>query len=142
MKTVIDAVNEFKGKWPYNDSIVVYFTKGANGYGFYSKGYRDNAESAITSEKFNELVSQMETNFGRVTHGEHYDYIHASKVLLTKDLDKELGMDIDWSKAPDGATHYDVSPDVYPWIKEDDNGNKFWHHNEWVNYIQDRKSVV
>lgn len=42
--------------------------------------------------------------------------------------------DIDWSKAPEGATHYDISSDVYPWIKEDDNGNKFWHHNEWVKY--------
>tara|TARA_R110000772_G_scaffold246644_1_gene360356 strand:- start:49 stop:615 length:567 start_codon:yes stop_codon:yes gene_type:complete len=50
------------------------------------------------------------------------------------DAVNELDMDI-WKNAPEGATHYDVSPDVYPWIKEDDNGNKFWYHNEWVNYI-------
>jgi len=45
--------------------------------------------------------------------------------------------EIDWSLAPEGATHYDTRIDVYPWLKEDDNGNKYWHHSQWVNYAND-----
>jgi len=44
---------------------------------------------------------------------------------------------IDWSLAPEGATHYDTRIDVYPWLKADDNGNKFWHLDMWVNYAND-----
>lgn len=36
--------------------------------------------------------------------------------------------------APEGATHYDTSPDVYPWLKKDQNGNKYWHNNHWTTY--------
>jgi len=45
--------------------------------------------------------------------------------------------DINWDEAPEGATHYDTRPDVYPWLKEDDNGNKYWHFDRWVTYIND-----
>ena len=43
----------------------------------------------------------------------------------------------DWELAPEGATHYDTRQDRYPWLKADDNGNKFWHVNCWVNYAND-----
>ena len=45
--------------------------------------------------------------------------------------------DINWESAPEGATHYDTREGVYPWLKEDDNGNKYWHFNCWVNYAND-----
>jgi hypothetical protein len=85
MKAVIDAVNGLKGDWPYNDSIVMYFTKGADGYGFYSKVYRGNIEIAITSEQFNDIVSQMETNFGECNPINVSHYKLTDKVLLTKE---------------------------------------------------------
>jgi hypothetical protein len=59
MKTVIDAVNEFKGIWPYNDSLVMYFFSGANGYGYYSKEADYNGVTAFTSEKFNKCVDEL-----------------------------------------------------------------------------------
>jgi len=89
MKTTYDAVNEFKGEWPCNDSIVMYFTKGANGCGFYSKFYRDNIESAVTDEEFNDLVLQMETNFGRWSEIAIQAWKDGDKELLTKST-KEL----------------------------------------------------
>jgi hypothetical protein len=45
--------------------------------------------------------------------------------------------DINWDEAPEGATHYDTRIDVYPWLKEDDNGNQYWHHGRWVSYGND-----
>ena len=48
-----------------------------------------------------------------------------------------MGIVIDWDSGPEGATHYDTRVDVYPWLKADDNGNKFWHVNCWVKYAND-----
>ena len=69
MKTVMDAVNEFKGEWPYSDSIVMYYYAGTNGYGFYSRTSKSFRATGFTSECFNDLVSQLSTNFGLVTTG-------------------------------------------------------------------------
>jgi len=82
MKTLIDAVNEFEGEWPCNDSIIMYFTKG-----FYSKFYRDNIESAVTDEEFNDLVSQMKTNFGECIPYAEYktEYARKEKVIIMLD---------------------------------------------------------
>lgn len=68
MKTVINAVNEFKGVWPYSDSLVMYYFSGTNGYGYYSKESDYNGVTAFTSEKFNQCVDEMATNHGRHPH--------------------------------------------------------------------------
>jgi len=39
--------------------------------------------------------------------------------------------DIDWSKAPEGATHYDTAHDVYPWIKCQGDSVYFWYVDVW-----------
>jgi hypothetical protein len=62
MKTVIDAVNKLEAVWPYNDSLVMYYVSGANGYGFYSKDanyQKGNLVTAFTVEKFNQCVDEM-----------------------------------------------------------------------------------
>ena len=106
-KNIIDAVNEFKGEWPEcgffayrgNEPCIVMAKATAKFDGdSYEKGVMYVGGSKCDSnhfvvmcveQEFNDLVSQMETNFGKVTHGEHYDYVHDDKVLLTKS-DKEL----------------------------------------------------
>ena len=49
MKTTYDAVNEFRGEW----------------YGSKDKIYTDDTRVVTYYERFNDLVSQMETNFGK-----------------------------------------------------------------------------
>lgn len=148
MKTVLDAVNEFKGV--AQGLCFIQYSNKLNHFIASSHEYLNSGYYRLCDEKeFNDLVSQMETNFGLSVsytdwlttrdeygqpHGVTNNFISDAINRIKSDKESEV-MDIDWSKAPEGATHYDISPDVYPWIKEDDNGNKFWHHNEWVNYV-------
>ena len=114
MKTVIDAVNELKGDYNCKaelapcDQIIVAMSN----FGRYSVGDIDvgsdqkyNAKShwraICTLAEFNSVVAECETNFGKC-NPIHYKL--ADKVLLTKNLDKELDMEklidtnLDWSK--------------------------------------------
>tara|TARA_R110000850_G_scaffold143345_1_gene265668 strand:- start:548 stop:1315 length:768 start_codon:yes stop_codon:yes gene_type:complete len=96
MKTVIDAVNELKGEWPC-DMLKVECP------GF-----------TCTVDQFADKVCIMMLNYGGCSELEFSHYASASKTLLTKDLDKELDMDIDWSKAPEGATHLSMGSENFP----------------------------
>ena len=71
MKTVIDAVNEFKGEWPcswllmcqtndLNKSHPNFKIKESTGI-----DVNDYHDHLCTKQEFNDLVSQMETNFGK-----------------------------------------------------------------------------
>ena len=68
--------------------------------------YRDDVEFICTTEEFLATVAECETNFGECDPISVSHYKLADKVLLTKDLGEELAMDIDWSKAPEGAIEY------------------------------------
>jgi hypothetical protein len=112
MKTVIDAVNEFKGEYfdgecgreDYQNEVIMAKRDFA-GYRFGDLGIGSGNTKQneywlliCTRAQFIATVAECETSFGKVTHGEYYDYVNASKLLLTKDLDKEIDMGIDWSK--------------------------------------------
>lgn len=89
MKTTYDAVNEFKGEWPYGVFNTIVFGKHRQGW---SDFYKDNSTTLAncnwyaicTDDEFNDLVSQMETNFGECYDTNVSKYKIAYKELLTK----------------------------------------------------------
>src|SRR5690554_1684550 len=38
----------------------------------------------------------------------------------------------DWSKAPEGATHFDLEDDYNPWLRLGDDGWSVWVDNVWI----------
>ena len=116
MKTVIDAVNELEGDWTFNiinnneyrSRFVWECTDNATGYrvgqvvigldSYCTAHYR----FICTREEFITSLAECETNFGRWSQIAIQAWKDGDKQLLTKDLD----VDIDWSKAPEGATHH------------------------------------
>ena len=127
MKTVIDAVNEFKGAFDNgnfanthnenfltNDDYVHMIVTNQNTdleigtLVVYSEvDERDDVDFICTRKQFNDLVTDCSLNFGKCSGVALAVYVAGAKQLLTKS-DKELEvMDIDWGKAPEGATHYD-----------------------------------
>jgi len=101
MKTVMDAVNEFKGEFP----LLRYTTDG-----WYEDGcdltYR---EMTVCSEMdFSELLIKLETNFGE---SESYSNYKVNYEMINDDM--KPVMDIDWSKAPEGATHHGIESGCY-----------------------------
>tara|TARA_R110000772_G_scaffold208650_1_gene319226 strand:- start:41 stop:685 length:645 start_codon:yes stop_codon:yes gene_type:complete len=71
MNTVIDAVNEFKGKWKYpvgsvgTDAIYFRFNPKCVSYYYYGRDKPYHHEYVCSKGQFNDLVLQMETNFGK-----------------------------------------------------------------------------
>ena len=123
MKTVMDAVNELMSVF----SGVVDADKD-DMYLFYcmrtlrctSRNERHGNPTRLkficTKREFNDLVSQLETNFGVCK--ESYRGYKAQFEYMTNKSTKELDvMDIDWSKAPEGATH---------WMPESEDWHKSW----------------
>ena len=129
MKTTYDAVNKFKGEWPYYEADNMIFCKLP--YSVYELGdiepYTCDEWSGLNllnwrplcrKQEFNDLVSQMETNFGECDPVLAAYYRHVTdKELLTKELE---AMDIDWSKAPE---HFDFYLE-----NKMDKGNKGFCH--------------
>ena len=110
MKTVWDAVNEFKGEWPEWECIVeielLLYCKALPKdckakVGCIEEGgnkFNPYYFSEICSIKeFNALLAEMETNFGKYT-GAKFDASKATELEPSK-------VDIDWNEAPEGATH-------------------------------------
>ena len=107
MKTVIDAVNEFKGEWPcgwgwmcQTSKLNVTYPLGT----IRESIYPDVNERHIhlcSKEEFLATVLECGTNFGEWPE-RYYQYKAKFKYMAapTKDLDKELDVDIDWSEAP------------------------------------------
>ena len=127
MKTTYDAVNEFKGEWyGSKDNVYICDTGVITGY-----------------DQFNDLVSQMETNFGKnhcyAVYKDAYKGICFKKPKSTKELKV---MDIDWSKAPEGTTHYGPKNGTYVdgWYKVSDGGTYFSrpHNKVWSKTFADR----
>jgi predicted Fe-Mo cluster-binding NifX family protein len=89
MKTVIDAVNEFKGEWKYpvgsvgTDAIYFRFNPKCESYYYYGRDKPYHHEYVCSKDQFNDLVSQMETNFGKCPDYVIYDYKSNKKELLT-----------------------------------------------------------
>ena len=105
MKTVIDAVNEFKGDWEnaeYGEIDVRFIFECFNNkdvtnsigalVGDCENGSPENYREVCTRKQFNDLVSQMETNFGKCEQS-YSDYVMAFVSMddLNKSFsDKEL----------------------------------------------------
>lgn len=129
----MDAINEFKGDWPYEQVAMISCTRSYSYYGIgcfesYSCGKFSDLNDAswgkvCTREQFNALVSECETNFG------------TSLTIADYKKQQENNV-IDWSKAPEGATHYGCENDSYGagWYKNINN-NTFdvWPvtHGKW-----------
>ena len=100
-KTIIDAVNELKGdldnSWLYShvsnkdDRKYIAFRVTGCDYRCYPFNHSSKQFQYIcTIEEFNDLVSQMETNFGECSDVAISHWKKCTKVLLDKELDKEL----------------------------------------------------
>ena len=140
MKTTYDAVNEFKGVWPNiimkesrDKGDVIGFCKSnhtvfeVNEFHWVAEGFDISVFYWVCNNvEFNDLISQMETNFGKCKQSySDYKLIESTKDWLglgsvkrfdyePAKSDKELEvMDIDWSKAPEGATHYGYETEKY-----------------------------
>tara|TARA_R110000822_G_scaffold91912_3_gene211738 strand:- start:3974 stop:5059 length:1086 start_codon:yes stop_codon:yes gene_type:complete len=134
MKTVIDAVNEFKGELNgaegecCPEDIYLFYALDGSHYIFDDDKDTDGVYQYVcTRKEFLATVLGCETDFGKCNPINVSHYKLADKLLLTKNLDKELAMDIDWSKAPEGATHH------VAYLKD---GSM----NEFVEYIKTEKS--
>ena len=106
MKTVIDAVNEFKGGWEnteYGEIDVRFIFECFNNkdvtnsigalVGDCENGSPENYREVCTRKQFSDLASQMETNFGKCDPVLAAYYRHVTdKELLTKST-KELDVD-------------------------------------------------
>ena len=99
MKTVIDAVNELKGEW-----VNVQLHSG-RWYINQVDALSHEGGQVCTRQKFLATVAECETNFGKCKQSysgykSNFKGVHTDRLMLiqpTKDLDKELDMDIDWS---------------------------------------------
>ena len=122
MKTVMDAVNEFKGEWKYPSCEAIYFrgNRGHKTYYYYGEDKPFNAEYICSKEQFNNCVVMYSTNIGR----DSLKHLHVWQEEI-KQMNK-----IDWDKAPEGATHYwENMNSFYKFSKHD---NDFvWQNCEW-----------
>ena len=82
MKTVIDAVNNYKGVFPFDRPSIIYHS----GMGKYSDYYdEDNAALSTTwqfvcgREEFNQCVDEMSTNYGLMSTGALLRWQHGIK---------------------------------------------------------------
>ena len=148
MKTVIDAVNEFKGEWPYGVFNTIIFGKHKQGWSdFYTDNNttlaNDNWNTICFTDEFLAIVAECETNFGKCSDIAISHWKKCTKVLLTKDLDKELDMDIDWSKAPDGATHYNPSDfvDLCKYYKLSGDEYVYFYNGRWESSGASKKGL-
>ena len=124
MKTVIDAVNEFEGELKRDTRLII-----RDGRGTYESCLHqivnDFYKLVCTRDQFNDLVSQMETNFGKCSPSyeeykktwnlvqEHNKPETLEECESRTKSDKELEvMDI-WKNAPEGATHYGTSGNFF-----------------------------
>tara|TARA_R110000782_G_scaffold171288_2_gene263020 strand:+ start:13017 stop:13796 length:780 start_codon:yes stop_codon:yes gene_type:complete len=126
MKTAIDAVNELKGEW-----VNVQLHSG-RWYINQVDALSHEGGQVCTRQKFLATVAECETNFGKCEQS-YSDYAIAfvSMDNLNKSFsDKELDMDIDWSKAPEGATHCWANMNsFYKFSKHDT--DFVWQNCEW-----------
>jgi hypothetical protein len=142
MKTVIDAVNELEGEWVDGRSYVYHSSNTNSMYrGEFDYTYQMHSgrgwDLVCTNEEFLATVAECETNFGKcILYAEYKtEYARKEKVIIMLDelhklIDEpanELDMGIDWSKAPEGATHYapETEYDVDCWVWVDGNEHKF-----------------
>jgi hypothetical protein len=142
-KNIIDAVNELKGDLSNSaraDCSKYLKYSLVTGAWLCSRSSIANHsyDDVCTTEEFLATVAECETNFGRWSQIAIQAWKDGDKTLLTKDLDKELDMDIDWSKAPDdcvGAVESNDPYATYPFgmfVKKYDgfNGYKYCHEQE------------
>jgi hypothetical protein len=140
MKTAIDAVNELKGDYNCKDASntcdqIIVAMKNFHGYSVgdieVGSGNRYDGRGSwraiCTFNEFLATVAECETNFGQCDPINVSHYKLAGKVLLTKDLDKELDVDI-WKNAPEGATHLskESNEEVGCWIKQNQSNKLFY----------------
>lgn len=60
MKTVINAVNQLKAEWAFNDSVSAYFRiSGETGYWYFGESKPLLDEHVCTREEFNQCVDEM-----------------------------------------------------------------------------------
>jgi hypothetical protein len=87
MKTIIDAVkyygghNFVVGKHETHHTHIANSSISNNIYSAYIYDiHKDNVICSI--KEFNNAINDMQYNFGKVTHGDFYDYINADKEIL------------------------------------------------------------
>ncbi|MCJ8293776.1 MAG: hypothetical protein MJK15_05150 [Colwellia sp.] len=163
MKTVtckiMDAVNEFKGEWNNDAGNYLHLNSIEGRYIFSFKEYLRAFKSPFTlvcsREEFNSRLFGMSANFGESslkhlriwqegikrqpeTDGQHTDKLN--------EMDKELDvMDIDWSKAPEGTTHYGAETGAfhggfYKIISSDE--GFFYDNNQWLTCVSRQERLT
>jgi len=163
MKTVMDAVIELMGdlnnaRFHGEDGRFLAFHVNYGDYSPYPFGHStDKYQCVCSSKEFNDLVSQMETNFGKCKQSySDYKLIESTKDWLglgsvkrfdyePAKSDKELEvMDIDWSKAPEWASKVGTNSGVMNYWMDDVSYQLFFHTNNarvfFSNYDAKNKS--
>lgn len=131
----MDAVNELKGIFSNtrdtskNDEYL-YFCPCEERYTSrnHKGGHPSRFKYVCTREEFNDLVSQLETNFGE---SESYSNYKVNYEMINDDMKPVI--DIDWSKAPEGATHYNPSDyaELCKFYKIINGEYKYYYRDAW-----------
>lgn len=153
MKKVWDAVSEFEGyisNIPVNgiqgEALIVLCIRDVDGaksglmYGG-SVGFNEDFYCQVcTYKEFDELVAEMETNFGKSTPEDYFTWI-ATKDDTSKATKLEVESKVDykseefWKDAPEGATHYgeEDSEFNHGFYKVIDNSAPLYHDgSDWL----------
>lgn len=121
LKTVWDAVNEFKGEWIFSFTNLCNSTTKESYFAINSMSDTDANEYFIcTKKEFNALVEEMtlgldvnHVNRGHylsyVNHGHYLNYVNAGKAPLEKEAKVDYTSEEFWKDAPKDATHYKLS---------------------------------
>ncbi len=108
MKTVIDAVNEQRGIWPYsNSSPEMFFGEKRVGTGYFGAWldypYGDGVIKVCNKKEFLKCVAEMANHAGRI---EYVNYLGADKTLLKKENKVDYTSAEFWKDAPEGSISY------------------------------------
>jgi hypothetical protein len=101
MKTIIDAVNYFKGEYPYLHPVIIYGNKGQGYSDYWAEDTKPNGNwyYVCSKEEFKNAIENMSLNFGKCSTLNLSDYQIVHKQELTKmkttiDAVNELRADI------------------------------------------------
>jgi hypothetical protein len=113
MKTEIDAVNEFKGVWPFKNRVVMVFC--VKSYAMHIQGVyssfihedysllSDNFQPVCARDEFNQCVEDMKTNWGASVSVDEYNEQLKVKSVFTQemcdnDVLPSVGMEFMWTQ--------------------------------------------
>lgn len=148
MKTIRDAVIEFKGEWPFGMCNSIIFGKQDQGYNSFHRNLPEempnsNWHYVCSREGFGLYATELSHHKGEDLFNK---YVKADKKPAEKESKVDYTSEELWKNAPEGATHYGAENESYgaAWYK-DVNKNTFtvWpiSHGKWHKSLGDGGSL-